>query len=151
MRVRPLLLGLLIPLVPTLAAGDPAAVAPPPDYATDPVALSTQKKVAIGAMSAGGAGLIMGTIFGVATISAWTTAESECGSGCSATSNAQTEKNHASTYGTASTVAFVAGSVLMVGGITLWFTAPSKESKAPPSPSVAVQPGWGGLAIRGSF
>jgi hypothetical protein len=162
-RLEPFVLALLIPsLAPTARADDAPVVAAQPapaPGATPPVAagehpnlgLSTQRKLAIAALSAGGAGFILGTIMGVATISTWTVAESECGNGCSATSNAQTEKAHATTEAAVSTASFIAGSVLLAGGIALWLTEPSKETTAPPQPSVGLAPGWGGLTILGRF
>jgi hypothetical protein len=127
--------------------------------------LGTQKTVAAVAMSAGGASLVLGTIFGVATITTWGNAEGDCAHGCSPTSAAQSEKSQATTEATVSTVGFVTGAVLLVGGMALWLTAPgSKEAgpskdgpkELPPErpterPGVAVVPGLGGLTILGRF
>jgi hypothetical protein len=139
------------------------APGPPPSEtvsAEGPVAnpgLGTQRKVSIVAASAGGVALILGTVFGVSAISAWGTAETDCGNGCSATSGAQTERSHAVTDATISTVGFIAGGVLLVGGAALWLTAPSnKEAPGPPPAAggqvgVAIVPGVGGFSLRGVF
>jgi hypothetical protein len=119
--------------------------------------LGTQRTAALAVMGAGGVGLVLGTIFGVEAITAWGNAETDCGTGCASNSPAQTEKSHASTDATVSTATFVVGGALLVGGIALWFTAPSSKEATSPSPApasapvVSIVPGLGGVSIRGAF
>jgi hypothetical protein len=140
-----------VPLVPK--AGDGGS---PASGVSEHKGLGTQRVLAITAASAGGAGLVLGTIFGVAALTSWGSAESECGSGCLPNAPAQTERSHALTYATVSTVGFVAGGILAAGGVALWLTAPSSKEGGPPTGSspvsgVAVVPGLGGLILRGAF
>jgi hypothetical protein len=146
-------------LVAASAHADDAAPAPA-EAPASPQRLGTQKTVAAVTMGAGGASFVLGTIFGVAAITAWGNAEATCGPGCSSTSPAQTDKSHATTYATVSTVGFVAGSVLLVGGIAIWFTAPSSGEPRPAAPppgvapvvaAVGVVPSVGGLSVVGRF
>jgi hypothetical protein len=138
-----------------VAASAHADDAPPAtaEAPASPQRLGTQRTVAAVTMGAGGASFVLGTIFGVAAITAWGNAETTCGRGCSSTSPAQTEKSHATTDATVSTVGFVAGSVLLVGGIAIWFTAPGPKASTPsaPPPAVAVVPGVGRLSVVGRF
>jgi hypothetical protein len=134
---------------------------PPPEATAAPsgaahTGLGAQRTLAIVSASAGGVGLLLGTIFGVATISTWGTAETQCQDGCATNSPPQTERSHALTDATVSTVGFIAGAVLVAGGAALWLTAPHRESESPTAPSagqasVAIVPGAGGLSLCGAF
>jgi hypothetical protein len=69
--------------------------------------------------------------------------------GC--TSEAITENGTAITNATVSTVAFVAGGVLFVGGVTLYLTAPKEKS---PGVGLQVMASFGfpaGLTVAGRF
>lgn len=52
---------------------------------------------------------------------------------------------------TLSTVSFVAGGVLVAGGLTLWLTAPSAERSAGVRLAPVVAQSYGGLALDGAF
>jgi len=92
------------------------------------------------------AGLAVGGIFGGLTISAWSHVNAECPSlaGCSA----EAQSNHASavTFGTVSTVSFIAGGALLAGGLTLYLVAPKGRS-----PSVGIWVAREGLGMAGRF
>ena len=97
------------------------------------------------AASAGGVGLVLGTIFGVSTISTWGAAGGDCNNGCLPGTKAQAERSQALTDATVSTVGFIAGGVLLAGGVALWLTAPAYKETALPGPaSVAMVQGPGG-------
>jgi hypothetical protein len=131
--------------------GRGVAAGVPPHRAPD-----TRHIVALAAGSAGGVSLIVGAIFGVATIKTWGNAEADCASGCLSNSPPQTERSHALTYATVSTTGFVAGGALVVAGAALWLTAPSSQESTRPTgisglSSLALVPTWGGFAVRGAF
>jgi hypothetical protein len=130
-----------------------ASVAP---ASADPHRLGAQRIVAVAAASAGGASLVLGTIFGVAALTTWGNAEADCSAGCAPNSMPQTERSHALTDATVSTAGFVAGGVLVALGAALWLSAPSSQESARPTGTrgvsgVALVPAWGGLAIVGAF
>jgi hypothetical protein len=136
---------------PAPEEGRGVAAAVPPHRAPD-----TRHIVALAAGSAGGVSLIVGAIFGVATIKTWGDAEANCASGCLSNSPPQTERSHALTYATVSTTGFVAGGALVVAGAALWLTAPSSQESTRPTgisglSSLALVPTWGGFAVRGAF
>jgi hypothetical protein len=99
------------------------------------------------------AGLVVGGIFGGLAFSDWGQVKGACGadlSGCpggaspmGATTNPSNDRNHALTFGTISDVGFIAGGVLVVGGLVLYLTAPKV--------SVGVGPAPGGVAAVGAF
>jgi hypothetical protein len=103
--------------------------------------------IAVGA--AGLAGLAAGGIFGALARSSWNTAKGECPTymttGCSGP--AIHEQNVAATFATASTAGFIAGGVLLAGGITVYLTAPKDKSR-----SVGVEVTVpAGLVVTGTF
>jgi hypothetical protein len=146
-----------------VSAGLKEAIATPPSETVSAEGevmhqgLGTQRTVAVVAASVGGAGVILGAVLGGLAISSWGTAESDCPNGCSATSNAQTERTHALTFATGSTIGFIAGGVLVVGGAALWLTAPPRKEAPGSVPAgaaqvgVAIVPGPLGVSLRGVF
>ena len=136
--------GVAAPAPPTVAT----QVAPSPAAPTAPPEDGGHGRRVLGLVS-GGAGLVglaVGGIFGGLTFSSWGSVNSECPghAGCSA----QATSNHANavTFGTVSTAGFIAGGVLLAGGVTLYFTAPGDRS-----PSVGIQMAPGGLGVAGRF
>jgi hypothetical protein len=109
-----------------------------------------QRLLAFVSGGAGLAGIVVGSIFGGMTFSSWSSAKSLCAppyDGCSAA--ATSDRSNAVTFGTVSTVGFIAGGVLLAGGIALYFTAPKAEKPPPVSIGLRLSPGAFGLA--GSF
>jgi hypothetical protein len=98
--------------------------------------------IVVGSM--GVAGLAVGGIFGGLTFASWGSANSACPShqGCSAA--ALNDRSNAVTYGTVSDIGFIAGGVLLAGGLALYLTAPSSQA-------VGLQVSPGGLTIAGRF
>jgi hypothetical protein len=78
------------------------------------------------------ASVVVGSIFGLVSISKNNDADKECAPPdrrrCSAAG--LEAGNAATTAGNVSTIAFIAGGVLLAGGLTLYFTAPSGSSIA---------------------
>lgn len=122
----------------------PPADTHPPDASTSDG--STQRVIGVVGMGLGGAGLVVGSIFGLRTSSKWSETKDHCtGLDCDRTGVelAADAKN----AGTVSTISFIAGGVLLVGGAVLFFTAPS----APKKNDVTVGLGVGNVTVRGSF
>jgi hypothetical protein len=149
----------------TIVLLEPAGAPPPPPPA--PLALEqprssghTLKVVAVVGGGVGVVGVALGSIFGLMASSALSKSRTECESAgaCSDHAVAVNDYQSATTYGTSSTVAFIAGGALLAGGVTLFFTAPSSApspSALRPAPTFAIVPRvdarTGVLLLRGSF
>ena len=70
---------------------------------------------------------------------------------CGPNSEAQKDKDAASSAGTVSTVAFVIGGAALITGVTLFVLAPSSSSKGNSAARLRVVPGLGSLAAVGEF
>lgn len=144
----------MAPVVPT-PAPPPATPAATPPAETTPQGMSTMKILGLTAGGLGVAGVAVGSVFGVLTLSAASQQKTDCGSASSCSSHAQALSDHsaASTDGTVSTVSFVAGGVLLAVGAVLFLAAPS-SSPTPTSGLVVVPgvgPGGGALSVLGEF
>jgi hypothetical protein len=112
---------------------------------------SALKVAGITLAGVGGAGILVGAIFGGMAIGAKGDASNDCSpdllrcnqSGIDALGNART-------YATISTVGFIAGGVLVAGGLVLFLVAPKKE--AGPTVSLSLgHAGAPGLTLGGTF
>ena len=108
--------------------------------------------------AAGLAGLAVGAVFGVLTIRDWSNSqsESECASPmqCPNHPAAVADHDRAETAGTISTVAFIAGGVLLATGLVAWLTSPSsglEPAHASARLSPALGPGLAGVSVTGRF
>jgi hypothetical protein len=141
---------------PSVAQPAPAAAtAPGPESASsseDPG--ESRRTIAYVVGGAGIVGLAIGTIFGVMASSSASSSKNECStSSCTNYSKSLSDYNSASTDGTISTVAFVAGGAAVAAGAILFFTAPKASSSGTGfrwqfSPSVATGLG---LSVRGAL
>jgi hypothetical protein len=147
------------------AAAPVPAPTPPPAATSLPVTepattsggggMGTQKILGLAAGGVGVAGLVVGGVFGAMTLSEKSQQQSACGSPCSSASHAQAVNDHSTgmTDSTISTIGFIAGGALVVGGAALFFTAhPSSQQPATGvlfTPSVG--PGGGGMLLQGTF
>lgn len=118
------------------------SVRPPPAPAPIVIApSSTQRTIALVAGGVGIAGIAIGAVSGIIAVSKRSSAQSECPSDVFAyrcpTESGAAAWNSATTAGDVSTVAFVAGGVLVAGAAVLWFTAPSARTRVGISPSGA--------------
>jgi hypothetical protein len=107
---------------------------------------NTQRVLGIVTGGVGVAGLAVGSVFGVFASSAWNKAKTECSSGTDCPSNAMNDRSSALTDATVSTVGFIAGGVLAVGGVVLFLTAPRADG-----PKVGLEARPNGFAVTGQF
>jgi hypothetical protein len=148
------------PAAQSTTAGAPASSAtalpatppePPPSSG-----LGTQRLLGIGVAGVGVVGIGVGAVFGLLASSAWNNAKNACGgdtSQCTDVSSANSYKSTTNTDGTISTVAFIAGGVLVAGGALLFFTGGGHETGHAASfwVSPTAAPGQGGAVVRGTF
>jgi hypothetical protein len=130
---------------PQPAAGGTSAGAMPGD--AKPATSGKGQRVAgivVGAV--GIAGLGVGGLFGVIASSSWSTAKRECPTGTGCSPQAISDRSSAVTGATISTVGFIAGGVLLAGGLTLFFTAPKGDA-----PRVGLEARPNGFAVNGEF
>lgn len=74
------------------------------------------------------AGVAVGSVFGVLTIDKKNVTDDHCKNGCDSTGSAA--QSDGRTFGTVSTVSFIAGAVLLAGGVTLVLISPRAEKKS---------------------
>jgi hypothetical protein len=119
--------------------------------------LSGQRLVGLGVAGAGAAGLIVGAVFGANAMSSWSSSKSECSaSSCPSHDQAVADHDHAASAATLSTVAFVAGTALVAGGLVLYLTAPSsRERPSGQGAELRLAPAagarGGGVELQGVF
>jgi hypothetical protein len=131
------------PIAVEFGAKEPPPRPPPPAPAAP--ASQTLRYVGVGVGVLGVASIALGSAFGVLAFNKWSQAKSDCdGLGCNA---AVADRRSGETDGTISTAAFVAGGVLVAGGVVLFLVRPSHRSQ----PSAALHPTLGGLALEGRF
>jgi len=117
---------------------------PPPSSSAG---LGAQRIAAIIAGSAGIVGLGLGSAFGVMAISKRNLAHDVCPDVCP--QYGADDWSDAKRAGDASTVAFIAGGVALVGGAALWFTAGKPEAGGAPRAQVGL--GLGTLQIKSTW
>lgn len=110
---------------------------------------STQRTIAYAVGGAGIVGVAVGSVFGVMSMTNRSKVESECRAPeyklCSAAGVDAGES--AIRNGNVSTVAFIAGGVLLAGGVALYFTAPKGNVAVTP----AIGPGAASLGVSARF
>jgi hypothetical protein len=136
-----------------VASIDRGAASPPPnrDEEDRSSGLSTQKIIGLGVAGVGVVGLVVGTVFGFVAKSKYDSANSsDCNAQGVCNAHGLQTRVDALNASTVSTVAFVAGGVLVAGGTVLFFTAPSH-----PRTGVAVGPiigsAGGGVRLEGAW
>jgi hypothetical protein len=142
------------PPAPPVAVGPkPAPVAEPTSVAPaeGPHGLGTQRILAIAAGGVGLAGVVVGSIFGLETLSKHSGSQQQCqGNVCSPTG--LQDVSDGKNAGNVSTIAFAVGGAAIAGGVVLWLTAPSGSSKVG---SLGVTPlvglDSGGFSLRGTW
>ncbi len=145
-----------------LGDASPALGAPPagaPSATLPPLAnrgLGGQKILGLVAGGAGVVGIAVGSVFGAMTLSEKNQQSTDCGSStCGSARHTQALNDHSSalTDSMISTVGFIAGGALLVGGVILFVTgghsSPSSTTGMLVVPSVG--PDGGGLWLRGEF
>lgn len=121
-----------------VTAGSPITLEVPPlEDAPEPVAGEvvssapdgkTQRILGATAAGVGVAGLVVGTIFGVLSMGHKNEAKPYCNGNDCWDQRGVDEKHSAIVTGDVSTIAFVAGGVLIAGGAVLWFSAPRRPA-----------------------
>jgi hypothetical protein len=139
--------------VPTKPVAEPTVVTPPPE---EPRSGSGQRTIGLVAAGVGIVGVGIGSVFGLMATSAQSEADKECDPGGTRCTHAGFEKNQdAHSAATLSTVSFIAGGVLLVGGAVLYFTAPKDTPKTAVLRRVRVAaaptPTGGAFMIGGAF
>ncbi len=138
---------------PTTASPGHAEETPPP-VASPTRALSENRIAAIVAGGLGVAGVAVGSVFGLKTMSAWSAAKRDWSAavqGCAPCGrNFSPEEGTAKQDGAISTFAFVAGGVGLAVGAWFWLTAPEASSRQVSIVPIAG-PSQGELTVRGRF
>jgi hypothetical protein len=140
------------PAAPPPAVGVPAAslaAAPPAPDSSAPSAVDRGHGRRVAGLAVGGAGVVgvaLGSVFGGLTFSSWSSANSECPTHAGCSTQAINHRSDAVTDGAVSTVAFVAGGILLATGLTLYFTAPRDHA-----PQLGLQIAPGGAGLTGTF
>jgi hypothetical protein len=111
--------------VVTVPELSPVAVERPPPRARDG---ATQRTIGLVVAGSGALGLALGGVFGGVALAR--TGDARALQTGPAPAPFDAAKADAQTWGTASTVAFVAGGVLLAGGLVVWLTAPAKVRAA---------------------
>jgi hypothetical protein len=151
-----------------LAAPEANAPPPPPPSpltngpaVTEPAStgggMGTQKILGVVAAGVGVAGIAVGGVFGAMTLAEKSQQTTDCpNASCGSAGHALALTDHSTgmTDSTISTVGFIAGGALLVGGAILFFTGRHSSERSATTgmllvPSVA--PGGGGLFLRGEF
>jgi hypothetical protein len=118
--------------------------------------LGTQKVLGLVVGGVGVAGIAVGSVFGLLTASAISQQKSDCASStnCPHPQAAASDHSTWTTDSTVSTVAFIAGGVLLAGGAVL-FLLPHQSPAQPAATGLVVTPsvgpGGGGMIMRGAF
>lgn len=117
----------------------------------DPTRGDTQRTIGVTLGAIGVVGVAVGSVFGLLAISKQSEADRECrppdGTRCSA-AGVEAGKD-GTTFGDVSTIAFIAGGALLVGGAALYFSAPDPTKKIGLAPTFG--PSRAGLALGGRF
>jgi hypothetical protein len=151
---RIVIAALTAPAAPPVTAPPPA---PPPGFPPPPPPVesssgggSTLLPFVVGGF--GLAGVVVGSIAGGLSLSAWSDAQSKCGSpsSCPDYSDAQSAHSRAQTDATISDVAFGVGAAGLVAAGVLWLFRPS-ASRTAALVSPMVGPGGSGLQVAGGF
>lgn len=116
--------------------------------------MSTQKVLGLVVGGVGVAGLAVGGVFGLLTSSSYSSQKDNCASPetCANREGALSDHDSAVTNGTISTIGFIGGGALLVGGAVLFLTAPKASSSSTGltvAPSVTASEG--GFSVRGVF
>jgi hypothetical protein len=140
-----------VAVAPTPTPETPTPIAPPPEEPPP------SRVPAYAAFGVGGAGVVVGTITGIMALGRKSDATTNCPqSRCIAGSQGEADLSAAKTLGTASTVGFIVGGVVIATGVVLLFTSssstpPATRASLPPAPAVRPELGLGYAGVRGTF
>ncbi|MBX3187136.1 MAG: hypothetical protein KF819_08980 [Labilithrix sp.] len=138
---------------------EPVVTAPTPNRLVEANQGEAQRTVAIALGGVGVVSLVVGSVFGIVSLSKKSEADAECAPPdrrlCSTRGVEAGDEQIAA--GNVSTVGFIAGGVLVAAGVTLYLTAPrgAASSSGQGGRSVSITPtawqGGGGLGLTGRF
>lgn len=135
------------------APAAPLSATPPTDAAPAPAG-SSKNTLAFVALGAGAVGLVVGGVTGGMAVAKNNSLNDNpaCDSGANVcTHAAEDDVKSLRTLRTVSTIGFVAGGVLVAGGVVLWLTRDSSSATAARSRRVALGLSPGFVQLRGSF
>jgi hypothetical protein len=130
----------LIPNLRQGGAADAGTASPGPR-------LGPQRVAAIVVAGVGVAGVTVGTIFGLRSMSKSSDADAHCDDNICRDPAGVELRDEALSAGTVSTIAFIGGALGLAGGAALWFTAQDHESSAAVRPAI----GLGSIGLNGRF
>jgi len=130
--------------VPIAAA--PAPLPAPPAGAAPSSGGHGQRVAGFVVGGAGAAGIIVGSIFGGLTFSAWGSAHTACPTNKNCDAQAVSDRSSSVTDGTVSTAAFIVGGALLAGGVALYLLAPKAHEA-----TVGLMLSPGALGFQGTF
>jgi hypothetical protein len=120
--------------------------------------LDSPKNLGLGLGVVGAFSVGVGSVFGILSASTWSKVNGACGAGgpgqcvTKDPTSVTSDHNTAQTEAAVSTVAFIAGGVLIAAGVAVFLGAAHPGSGEPAvALTPTVGPGQGGLALRGAF
>jgi hypothetical protein len=129
----------------------PAVEPSPATPAEGPHGLGTQRILAIAAGAVGLGGVVVGTIFGLETLSKHSSSQQQCPGNVCSPAGLQ-DVTDGKNAGNVSTIAFAVGGAAVAAAVVLWLTAPSG---APAVGSLHVSPlvarDAGGFSLGGTW
>jgi hypothetical protein len=143
-----------IPVPPTPTEPSTPVAAPPARAPAQEAPLGINKALGLVVGGAGVAGIAVGSVFGLMASSKWSQAKSDCAHGCLAGSSARSEHDDASTDGTTSTIAFVAGGAALAAGFVFFLSAPAASGSPAAARWIlrpAVGANTGSVTLQGAW
>jgi hypothetical protein len=141
---------------PLNAASSISPSSMPPGEGAPAAAMAPQRMVALVVGVAGVGGIVVGSVFGLMTLTEVKHQQTDCASAqnCVNPTKAATDHSNAMTDRTISTAGFVAGGALLLTGVVLFVTGRA-SSDSPSGAAIQVLPGvgptGGGMVLRGEF
>jgi hypothetical protein len=123
-----------------------ASVDAPSPAATVSAGWSTMRKAGVGLGAVGVASAAVGGVFGALAYSKWSAAQSDAREGNRP--EGESVESTGKSFAAVSTAAFIAGGVLVAGGVGLFIAG---SSKAGPTVGLAMAPSPGGFLLVGGF
>jgi hypothetical protein len=140
---------------PPVTSIPPMSTSPAPAAGDASDSGSKRKLIALALGELGLAGLVAGTFLGFRASSSWSAAHDACSSSshCPDHDLAVAYHDRASSFATASTIAFAVGLVGVGSGAALFFTTPSASASSPAKLTVSptLSASEGGLVVEGAF
>jgi hypothetical protein len=138
--------------VPGAVQASPATPPPPSEPPPPPPSDgSTQRTIGLVAGGVGIAGIAVGSIFGVMAMGSESSSKNLCPTSACTSAAAVSDDSNAKSQATVSTVAMIAGGVVLATGAVLFFTAPKAKSATGIRVMPAIGAGEVGLRVGGAW